>query len=101
MALPNTYVIAACSSESNTIYIEKFASYLPPVDVKKRIIKLIKEDKKNDKDNWDGGSTRLDSLEVQEDGTIIGYGNYSEYHINYVARPESTLTTFFPVKRKV
>ncbi len=80
-----TYIIGICSSDGDDVL-----TYL--VDgtvnqVKKHLVGLVKQDRKDDFSIWDGGSTRLKDLEVFEDGKIYGYASFVDHHIDYTATP--------------
>lgn len=86
-----TYIIGIANSEANGAHIEKvFGS---EKDVKKYLSKMIREDKKNNIDSWDMGSTNARDLAVESDGTIQGYNIFNDCHIDYTAIPERLVKT--------
>ncbi len=57
-------------------------------EVKKHLLSLVKEDKKNDKEIWDFGTSSLKEIDERTDGSFYAFGCYSDYHIDYTASPE-------------
>lgn len=57
--------------------------------IKNRLISFIKEDRKNDKENWESGSETVAEISDESNGEetcFYGYGSYSYYHIDYTAK---------------
>ncbi len=59
-----------------------------PIKIKKRLLRLIEEDKKKDKENWEHGSETVAEISDESNGEetcFYGYGSYSYYQIDYTA----------------
>lgn len=82
------WIIAVSSSEADGIDIYRFRG--DDQEVKKKILELLRQDKKDDRENhdestFDYGTTNLQSIEVTDTG-YYAYAIYEEYHIDYVAK---------------
>lgn len=81
------WIIGICSSAGDGVVILRFTG--TKNEVKKKLIKLIKEDKKCDKENWDSGSETVGEIMDNSGGLgyeFYGYGCYYDYHIDYTAK---------------
>ena len=62
--------------------------------IKNRLISFIKEDRKNDKENWEFGSETVAEISDESNGEktcFYGYGSYSYYNIDYTAERLSNI----------
>ena len=55
------------------------------------MMSLIKNDRDEDSDSFDYGTERIDELEIANN-EINGYNVFSNYHIDYTAVPENSIT---------
>lgn len=86
------WIIGICCSENDGVKLYKYTGTVKKM--KKRLLRLIKEDKKNDKENWDFGSETVAKLSDESNGEeacFCGYGSYSYYHIDYTAERVSNI----------
>ena len=86
------WIIGICCSENDGVKLYKYTGTVKKM--KKRLLRLIKEDKKNDKENWDFGSETVAELSDESNGEetcFCGYGSYSYYHIDYMAERVSNI----------
>lgn len=85
------WIIGIANSESKRVVIQQVLGTVG--EVKNHLIKLIKEDKKNDEDNYDFGTDDVDDIEeyyvdnndLNKIYQLEGFATYHEYHINYTA----------------
>ncbi|RHP75324.1 hypothetical protein DXA62_06205 [Coprobacillus sp. OF03-2AA] len=85
------WIIGIANSESERVVIQQVLGTVG--EVKNHLIKLIKEDKKNDEDNYDFGTDDVDDIEeyyvdnndLNKIYQLEGFATYHEYHINYTA----------------
>ena len=54
------WIIGICCSENDGVKLYKYTGTVKKM--KKRLLRLIKEDKKNDKENWESGSETVAEL---------------------------------------
>ena len=86
------WIIGICCSENDGVKLYKYTGTVKKM--KKRLLRLIKEDKKNDKENWESGSETVAELSDESNGEetcFCGYGSYSYYHIDYMAERVSNI----------
>lgn len=81
------WIIGVSGCEMDDVIISRV--YGTEKQVKKHLIKLIKEDKDEDYGRFDYGTTTLKEIEKRSDGSLYGYAVYSRYHNDYVATPEA------------
>mgnify|MGYP007106870995 FL=1 len=85
------WIIGIANSESERVVIQQVLGTVD--EVKNHLVNLIKEDRKNDEENYDLGSDDVDDIEeyyVDNDDSnkiyqLEGFATYHEYHINYTA----------------
>ena len=85
------WIIGIANSESERIVIQQVLGTVG--EVKNHLVKLIKEDKKNDEENYDFGTDDVDDIEeyyvdnndLNKIYQLEGFATYHEYHINYTA----------------
>lgn len=85
------WIIGIANSESERVVIQQVLGTVG--EVKNHLIKLIKEDKKNDEDNYDFGTDDVDDIEeyyvdnndLNKIYQLEWFATYHEYHINYTA----------------
>lgn len=85
------WIIGIANSESERVVIQQVLGTVD--EVKNHLVNLIKEDRKNDEENYDFGSDDVDDIEeyyVDNDDSnkiyqLEGFATYLEYHINYTA----------------
>jgi hypothetical protein len=78
-----TYIIGIANSEADGVRLYRVKG--TETQVKKHLLQLVKDDKANDKDNYDYGTDTIKSIEVQSDGSLDAYAVYGDYHIDYTA----------------
>lgn len=81
------WIIGIGGSENDGVVLYKYTGTVK--EMKKRLLRLIKEDKKNDKENWESGSETVAEISDESNGEemcFYGYGSYSYYHIDYTAK---------------
>lgn len=86
------WIIGICCSENDGVKLYKYTGTVKKM--KKRLLRLIKEDKKSDKKNWESGSETVAELSDESNGEetcFCGYGSYSYYHIDYMAERVSNI----------
>lgn len=86
------WIIGICCSENDGVKLYKYTGTVKKM--KKRLLRLIKEDKKNDKENWESGSETVAEISDESNGEetcFYGYGSYSYYHIDYTAERVSNI----------
>lgn len=85
------WIIGIANSESERVVIQQVLGTVG--EVKNHLVKLIKEDKKNDEENYDFGTDEVDDIEeyyvdnndLNKIYQLEGFATYHEYHINYTA----------------
>lgn len=85
------WIIGIANSESERVVIQQVLGTVG--EVKNHLVKLIKEDKKNDEENYDFGTDDVDDIEeyyidnndLNKIYQLEGFATYHEYHINYTA----------------
>lgn len=85
------WIIGIANSESERVVIQQVLGTVG--EVKNHLVKLIKEDKKNDEENYDFGTDNVDDIEeyyvdnndLNKIYQLEGFATYHEYHINYTA----------------
>ena len=81
------WTIGICCSESDGV--DTFRVRGTKTQVKKYLVNCVKSDKENDEDKFDMGT--LNVKDIDEDkytSELSAYATYSDYHIDYTARPE-------------
>lgn len=54
--------------------------------VRKKLASFVREDKKNDREEFDYGCTKPEEFESENNGMrLYGYATYGDYHIDYTA----------------
>lgn len=84
------WIIGVCCSDGNGVHLEfKKGTEL---QIKKYLVRLVKEDRKNNPDEFDidQSTTSVEEIRV-EDNALLGYALFSDYHIDYTAMQESDL----------
>lgn len=85
------WIIGIANSESERVVIQQVLGTVG--EVKNHLVKLIKEDKRNDEENYDFGTDDVDDIEeyyvdnnyLNKIYQLEGFATYHEYHINYTA----------------
>jgi len=85
------WIIGIANSESERVVIQQVLGTVG--EVKNHLVKLIKEDKKNDEENYDFGTDDVNDIEeyyvdnndLNKIYQLEGFATYHEYHINYTA----------------
>lgn len=85
------WIIGIANSESERVVIQQVLGTVG--EVKNHLVKLIKEDKKNDEENYDFRTDDVDDIEeyyvdnndLNKIYQLEGFATYHEYHINYTA----------------
>lgn len=79
------WIISVCSSEGDGIDLYRLRG--TPEEVKKAIVKFILIDKNEDLRRWENGTESTAEIEnvTGRSSKFYGYGNYSNYHIDYTA----------------
>ena len=85
------WIIAVANTESDGVKIYKMTG--TEDQVKNHMMKLVKEDKAADKEEYEYGTENKKEIEVQNDGTLQGYNCFVNYHIDYTAMPLDTVPT--------
>lgn len=79
-----TWIIGIGGSDVDGVVFGQF--FGTEAQVKKKLVELIRADKKEDKGSWDFGTESQKELQTDERG-IYGYNCFSNYHIDYQAKP--------------
>ena len=86
------WIIGISNAEADGVRLYNYEGTVE--QIKNRLISLIKEDKKNDKENWESGSETVAEISDESNGEetcFYGYGSYSYYHIDYTAERLSNI----------
>ena len=83
---PKIYIIGICSSEGNGVISYRVIG--TEAKIRSHLANLVKEDKKNDPDEFDFGTTKASEIYLENDGRLQAYATYHDYHIDYTATPE-------------
>lgn len=84
------WMIGICCSDADGVRLSKV--YGTESQVKRHLLKLVKEDRSNDEEDWDSGTETISEIEVDKTlGTLEAYANYFDYHIDYTAKPEDAV----------
>ena len=84
--MKETYIIGVCCSAYDGVSF--FRARGTRDQIKQYMYELIKEDRNEDPDSWDFGTESPDEVAKSGNG-FYAFGSYSDYHIDYTARPES------------
>ena len=90
------WIIGICCTESDGVKLFRF--YGSKDEMKEKLLSLINEDRKNDKECWDYGCECLDDISVEDNGLgyeLYGYGCYANYHIDYTAKEFAHVESLF------
>ena len=88
MSERSVWIIGICSSEADGVALSRV--FGTKAEVKRHLVRLVKEDRNNDSEAWEYGD--LIVAEVEEDpitGVLNAFATYSDYHIDYSAIPET------------
>lgn len=99
MSKRRIWMIGICSSEINGVVLNRV--FGTKAEVKRHLVRLVKEDRKRDQNAWEHGVVAF--RDVEEDpitGVLYAYANYSYYHIDYSAKPEGAPEPLDPLGRK-
>lgn len=87
IAMTYDWIIGICCSESNGIRLYRFRG--KKEEAKERLLSLVREDRRNDTENWVYGCESLRDIQEENNNSeceLYGYGNYVDYHIEYTAK---------------
>ncbi len=83
--MKETWIIIAYNSEG-AIYTSKM--FATREEAQEQVLKMIKEDRKQDEENWDFGTESVYDLDYDGSANgFNGYNNFYNYSVNYVAYP--------------
>ncbi len=82
------WIVAVCNTSCDGVVISRVEGTL--TEMKKYLIRILKEDKALDRFMWDYGDTSVKAVQVSDDKTELNaFATYHDYHIDYTARLES------------
>ena len=81
-----TYIVGMCCSEADGVRLSKVIG--TEDQMKKYLARCVRDDRDADKESFDNGTTAAKDIDVSKNGELNGYGTYSDYHIDYTAKPE-------------
>ncbi len=84
--LKTRWLIGICNSDADGVVV--YAVLGTKNEVKKHLVNLVKEDKREDSERFDSGTTALKDVYEESNGTLSAYATYYDYHIDYVATPD-------------
>jgi len=82
----SNWIIGIGNSEADGVSLHRV--YGSKAAVKRHLVSIVKEDKLNDSEGFDYGTTAVKDVE-EESGTLHAYAVFSDYHIDYTAKPET------------
>lgn len=86
------WIIASCNTDADGIDIYRFHGTIH--ETKEKILSMIKDDIKNDVENYEYGSESVEDIKFVDSGLnheLYGYGCYSNYHIDYTAKEVNSI----------
>ena len=83
---PSTWIIGMSGSDADDVITYRVVG--TKKQVKKHLINCIKDDRDEDRDNFEYGTTAMKDLETRYDGSIYGYTCFSDHHNDFTATPE-------------
>ena len=78
------WIIGIGGSEVDGVVLNTFVG--TEAGAKTALMKLIREDRKADRESWDYGTENKGEIALT-DGGLYGYNCFSTYHIDYTAKP--------------
>lgn len=87
------YIVAICNTEADGVVIERVNG--TEEEVKAYLLSLVMEDRKEDEAAWEDDFTNtIDIADIDKTnaGELNAYNTFAHYHIDYTARPVSTMT---------
>ena len=86
------YIIAICNTEADGVYIERV--YGTEEEVKTYLFSLVLEDREEDEGAWEDdlmNTMNVDDITKANNGELNAYNTFCNYHIDYTARPVSSM----------
>ena len=77
------WIIAVANTEADGAVLYRFNG--TEDQTKKMLVRLIKEDRSNDRERFDCGTLTSKEIDLQFGKKLYGYAVYSDYHIDYTA----------------
>ena len=81
-----TWMVGISCSAANGVTMERITG--TEYQIKCYLRKKVNEDIDVDREGFDYGTTRLKDITKESDGTLQAYSVFSDYHIDYTAKPE-------------
>lgn len=78
------WIIGICNTDCDGVKLVGFCG--TEDEVKAKLVRMVKEGAKNDKERWDYGTASTKEVEKDYLGNWYAFGNYSCYHIDYSAK---------------
>ena len=91
------WIVGIGGSETDNVLVYKATG--SKAEIKRLLLKLVSDDRKEDEDIWDTGTEKISEIKERADGSLYAYGCYSDYHTDYTATPVETIETL-PLKRR-
>ena len=88
MSKRNVWIVGICNTAADGVVLDRV--FGTAAEVKKHLVRLVKEDRENDPGAWEYGDLSTD--DVDEDpltGELSVSAVYSRYQIDYTAKPEA------------
>lgn len=82
----HNWIIATCNTDCEGVDIYRFSGTI--YETKEKILSMITEDIKEDEENYEHGSEKVEDIKAIIDGIwfeMNGYASFSDYHIEYTA----------------
>ena len=81
-----TYLVGVCSSETNGIIMNRVQG--TEDRVKQHLVNLVRANIDNRSEDFESGSTTVNDITVEDNGTLQGYANFHDFHMDFTATPE-------------
>ena len=98
---PTDWIIGISGSDMNNVMTQIVTGTTD--QVRRFLLDCVFCDRDGDEDNWDSGCDCLDDITYNDDGTLYAFGVYKDCHMDYTARPVSSVrhTNLNNIKLKI
>lgn len=83
--MKKNWIIGVCCSDSDGVHLYN-AVDVTSDEVKGILLSLVNEDKANDLETYDYGTTKIEEITQDRFGYLYAYSVFADYHIDYSAK---------------
>lgn len=80
------WIIGVCNTSTDGVKLFRFRGTIQ--ETKEKLFEMVNEDRTKDSTCWEYGCETVEEINEVDNGLgyeLYGYGNYTEYHIDYSA----------------